>query len=220
MNKRTYYHGQTKSDYERRDQLMSSSTCGDELYDRLVSCGTLSEGTFGWERKCNLPACPYCRAAYARKACKAALADFDGAINEELGMATLVAGATTDVEEIGAMFIKARSDLRNMINRQRAERRRWRNFKLIGWLEVDALAAEDLPNLGSDRSALLHGLGLPHVADGDTIWIPTIHAAVWFRGWIGKKSGMFSRTNGRCRIRHTFNFPDLTSPLSRTSRTS
>ena len=45
-----------------------------------------------------------------QKGRQGAVAAFKGAANDELGMITVVAGATTDVAEIGAFLIKARCD--------------------------------------------------------------------------------------------------------------
>ena len=182
MSSRKYYHGQTVSDYKRRDRLIESIAADGPLCDRLISCGVLSQGSYGWEKKCRLPACPYCRALYARRAGRSAVTAFDGADNSELSMASVLLGSTTDVEKIGDIFLTARSDLRNRVNRQRSMLRRWNRVQLVGWLEVDAVSPLDAPLLPPERREALLALGLPSAGDHDVIWLPSFHAVVWHPG--------------------------------------
>ena len=174
------YHGKTRVDYKRKDTLIKSLTPDSPLAQRLIECGTLSEGTHGWQRICRLPACPRCRTNYAKREAAKVVKGWAGTSNDALGMITIVGGIAATVDEIGDVFLKARRDLRNLVDRQKLVRRRWRGFGLIGWLEVDSLTGEDFPMLGSQRSKLLHEIGIPAGCTDQTIWVPTIHAAVRF----------------------------------------
>jgi len=182
MSSRKYYHGQTATDYKRRDRLIESIAADGNLCDRLISCGVLSQGSYGWEKKCRLPACPYCRALYARRAGRAAVTAFDAADNSELSMASVLLGGTIDVEKIGDIFLTARSDLRNRVNRQRSMLRRWDRVQIVGWLEVDAVSPLDVPLLPPERREALLAMGLPSAEDHDVIWLPSFHAVVWHPG--------------------------------------
>lgn len=182
MSSRKYYHGQTDLDYRRRDRLIETIAGDGSLCDRLISCGVLSQGTYGWEKKCRLPACPYCRALYAARAGRAAATAFEGAANSELSMASVLLGSTVDVEGIGDIFLTARSDLRNRVNRQRSMLRRWSRVQLVGWLEVDAVSPLDVPLLPPERREALTAMGLPCAEDHDVIWLPSFHAVIWHPG--------------------------------------
>lgn len=97
-------------------------------------------------------------------------------------MASVLLGATKDVEQIGDIFLTARSDLRNRVNRQRRESRRWMRVQLVGWLEVDAVSPLDVPLIPPQRREALMALGLPSAEDHEAIWLPSFHAVVWHPG--------------------------------------
>lgn len=158
-------------------QLRSqSSSASMNHYSRLLKC---KGPDWGYRFRCRLQSCPRCRDMYIRSQVKAAQKRFGHLTNDELGMITIVLGATPDVNKIGEMMSKARRDLRNLVNRKRrADPDGWNNFEFLAWLETDCFDASQIGHLGSDKQTqyasfltIFHGMNGP-------IWVPTLHGII------------------------------------------
>lgn len=180
MNKR---HASAPEHIKRYRDLLDrldkkGSTSQLNLHSRLKKC----EGPdWGHRFTCRSPACPRCRDRYIARQRRDAQERFDGATNLDLRMVSIVLGATYDIWEVGRILNKARSDLRNRINKLRRGSSAWNDFEIVGWLEVDAYDPDDVHLLGSDKIIQLKEL----LSYSDStlnmigpVWSPTIHAIV------------------------------------------
>lgn len=116
---------------------------------------------------------------YIRSQVKAAQKRFGHLTNDDLGMITIVLGATPDVKEIGRMMSKARRDLRNLVNRKRrADPEGWNGFELLAWLETDCFDASQLGHLGSDKQTQYASFLTIFDGMSGPIWVPTLHGII------------------------------------------
>lgn len=116
---------------------------------------------------------------YIRSQVKQAQTRFGHLANDKLGMVSIVLGATPNVNEIADIMAKARSDLRNLVNRRRkSDPDGWNDIEFLAWLETDCFDASQFGHLGTDKQRQI--ASFLTVFDGMTgpIWVPTIHGIV------------------------------------------
>ncbi len=163
------------------DELHRSGAYHTPLFRKLARCGQATQ----WQSKafCRSSACPICRGRYIGKMRREAEQQFGGQENHQLGLLTLVLEATSDTCELERAIKKARTDLRNFVDaRRRQEPGLWRGFKLLGWLQVDAVDPEQEHRLGPNRRELL--AQFPHRrpvflgASSPPTWVLHLHAVV------------------------------------------
>jgi len=159
-------------------RLMHALPIDSKFRQKLDLCGTDSLGYF---YTCRQPACFHCRRRYVARQAKAALVRFAGCRKRDLALLTIVFEPAYDVADIGDVVARARPTIRNVFAKHRAKSRHWRRAQLLGWIEVDALCAEDAPGLGDERAALLEDLGVQLRPERPT-YIPTLHAIVAHEG--------------------------------------
>lgn len=145
------------------------------LSAELAACGVDWAGRY----RCRSPACGWCRRTYIRQQQRAALGWADGRSNADLAFVSVVASGTGDLDALGR-HIKAIG--KGMRNRLDAERRgdldRWGSVRVMGWAEIDAIAADHLPLLGSSRRTLLPQIAPLSVGSTDPVWIATAHSLI------------------------------------------
>lgn len=141
----------------------------------LAACGIDWDGRY----RCRCPACGRCRRTYIRSQQRAALAWAEGLDNADLGFVSIVARGT---DELAALSDITAGISRNARNRLDAERRadpeRWGSVRMLGWAEIDAVAGDHLPLLGSSRRTLLPQIAPVSIGSTDPTWIATAHAVV------------------------------------------
>lgn len=141
----------------------------------LAACGV----DWGGRYRCRCPACGRCRRTYIRSQQRAALAWAEGLSNADLGFVSIVAAGTDDLAALGDITAAISRGARNRID---AERRvdpdRWGRVRMLGWAEIDALAGDHLPLLGSGRRTLLPQIAPVSIGSTAPTWIATCHAIV------------------------------------------
>lgn len=159
----------------RAELIEAASPTALALAAELEACGVAWNGRFA----CKSPACGWCRRTYVKKQQRAAVGWAEGRGNGDLAFASIVASGTGDLTELGA-HIKALS--KGVRNRLDAERRvdldRWGSVRVMGWAEIDAIAADHLPLLGSSRRTLLPRIAPLSVGSTDPVWIATAHSLI------------------------------------------
>lgn len=84
-----------------------------------------------------------------------------------------------EVHEIGPLWKKAKSDLRNRLNALRQKDRNWLNLSITGWVECDPITLEDFSILGTHQRLMLSNLNAPCWQDGGfPAWVVHMHAVV------------------------------------------
>ncbi len=161
------------------------------LYD-LDTCRVDWKGRY----PCRSPICSHCRWRYIRAQQIETREFFADSGNSDLGLLTVVLGATDHLDGIEDITGKAYRGTRNRINAGRRGRNSmWWNLAAIkGWYEIDAFGVEHIPSLGSKRRALLGGIAPCSMSQTGPIWVPTFHAIVKFGGLgIGEVREAFER---------------------------
>lgn len=119
-----------------------------ELQDKIMACGTPIRDRN--VHRCRSPACPRCCQLRGNAEARSALRFFADADHANMALVTISPGFITDLTDWGSMNRKFKSDIRNLINRQRREwPRRWGRVSLFGWPEADPVSLADLPILPS-----------------------------------------------------------------------
>lgn len=159
----------------RAELIETASPTALALAAELGACGV----DWGGRYRCRCPACGRCRRAYIRHQQRAALAWADGLGNADLAFASIVASGTDSVDDI-TDHIRATS--RAFRNRLDASRRddpdRFGNARVMGWVEIDAVAGDHLPLLGSSRRALLPQIAPLSIGGTDPVWVVTAHSLI------------------------------------------
>ena len=162
----------------------------DRLLTALAHCGSVNAsallcrlsqcGGEGWNGQftCRTPACARCRGRYIGSQCRAALKRFTALGNDRLAFASIVIGATTHLDDIADLFAKFRKDLRNLVEANRRQRRRWNGLEALLWLETDALCGEDYCHLGTDKQAQLGEMAPMFVQASGPVWVITVHGVI------------------------------------------
>lgn len=161
---------------ERLDRLRDAlrakqNPTDDALLTKLERCGV------DWNERyrCRTPACPRCRRINIGQQQRESVRMLGNLENTDLAFVTVVLGATSNIQGVGAMIAKSRQDT---INRFAAARRyddRWHGTYLRAWHEIDAVGAEHMPLLPPKRKGLVPSFG-PMPADSLTpMWVPTWH---------------------------------------------
>ncbi|ODT60203.1 MAG: hypothetical protein ABS77_09785 [Phenylobacterium sp. SCN 69-14] len=153
----------------------SGSADAAALRSRMTRCGGEE---WNYQFSCRTPACATCRGRYIGRQRRAAIKRFAKHENHDLAFASIVIGATDYVDEIGETFMKFRKDLRNIVDANRRQRRRWNNFEALLWLETDALSGDDFVHLGSDKKAQLGEMAPLFVRDSGPVWVVTAHGVI------------------------------------------
>lgn len=160
------------SDLDRLAQalLYAETAPATDLYARMNRCR--------FPTRCGLAACPPCRRRYIGSQQKAARSKLAGHGNADLGFLSLVVGATTEVLEVEGMFRGAKKVLKNLIEAQRRQRKRWNALQALLWLEVDAVAAEDIDKLPPDKRQQYGEFGINCADPSRPVWIVTVHGII------------------------------------------
>jgi hypothetical protein len=110
-----------RADQERAQKAMVAALrWPSPLQQKLSKCG--EQGHWLWnEWRCHSPACVRCRGRYARKQERQLCATLGDAKNADLSMFTIMFGIAAEPDDIGPVWLKAKSDLRNRINAMRRE---------------------------------------------------------------------------------------------------
>ncbi|WP_374659014.1 hypothetical protein [Phenylobacterium sp.] len=174
----TYFNDTKKRQLEIVERLLRLLPFNSPLRRKIDCCETDS---LGYYYTCRQPACYRCRQRYIRRQSRAAIDRFGRCAKSDLAFFTVVLGGAEHPEEIGDLIARARSTLRNVFTKHRAQRKRWADVELVGWFEIDALGADDAPLLGQERADLISDLGIRLVDDRPT-YIPTIHGIVGLNG--------------------------------------
>lgn len=141
----------------------------------LAACGV----DWGGRYRCRCPACGRCRRTYIRSQQRAAVAWAEGLSNADLGFVSIVAAGTDDLAALGDITSAIARGARNRLDAERrADPDRWGSVRMLGWAEIDALAGDHLPLLGSSRRTLLPQIAPVSIGSTDPTWIATAHAIV------------------------------------------
>lgn len=141
-----------------------------DLYARMNRCRDTS--------RCGVAACPSCRRRYIGVQRRAAQSRFSAHGNADLAFLTLVIDATPDVLEIEGIFRRFKKSLKNLVEVQRRYRRRWKALQILLWLEVDAVAADDIDKLPPDKREQCKGFDLRGASPSRPVWIITVHGII------------------------------------------
>jgi hypothetical protein len=115
------------------------------------------------------------------------------ATNADLSLVTVMFGVANHAEEIGGIWQKAKSDLRNRINATRRENARWNRVSFTCWVEADPIIFDDMAILGSEQRTMLAGLNTPRWRDdGGPAWVVHMHGIAHHRSidWQEVQSGL------------------------------
>lgn len=155
-----------------RDALRDHRNPNDKaLLTKLERCGVDWNGRY----RCRTPACHRCRRINRQQQERESVRLLGGLENADLAFVTVVLGATTDINGIGAIIAKSRQDTINRFAAARRYDERWHGTYLRAWHEIDAVGAEHMPLLPPKRRGLVPSLG-PMPADSLTpMWVPTWH---------------------------------------------
>lgn len=141
----------------------------------LAACGV----DWGGRYRCRCPACGRCRRTYIRSQQRAALAWAEGLSNADLGFVSIVAAGTDDLAALGDITAAISRGARNRIDAERrADPDRWGSVRMLAWAEIDAVAGDHLPLLGSSRRTLLPQIAPVLIGSTAPTWIATCHAVV------------------------------------------
>lgn len=140
----------------------------------MLACGEPTE----WQvaAPCRKVGCAKCREKYALRQIAEVQNRFAAMTNEQMASLTIVFAAKGAVDEIADVYEAGRKKLRNLCDAMRRKSDRWADLEIVGWLEVDAVAPEDLDKLPPERRELLDAIDEAYcVARGMPIWIVTMH---------------------------------------------
>jgi hypothetical protein len=177
------HHGLLKQDrrekFARLKALLSERRTAEAnaLLGEYEACGQKWKGSY----ECGSPGCPNCRRRNANRERLRTERAFTGANNEDLALLTLVHGTTLDVSALGPLRRNFYDVTRKRFGALRSPASSWNGACTNGWWEVDALSAEQVPFLFSDRHRLLHELGA-QFREGEPTWIITSHSIVYLNG--------------------------------------
>lgn len=158
------------AELEGRDDAAARS-----LATKLMTCGAAWNGRY----TCRCPACGPCRSRYIRQQQRVMLSRTAGLGNADLAFATVVASGSHDLDRVGEIVAETTKGIRNRIN---AERRsapdQWGGVAMWGWIEIDAVSADQMPLLGSDRRALLPKIASFAAEKHEAIGLVSAHICV------------------------------------------
>ena len=141
----------------------------------LAACGV----DWGGRYRCRCPACGRCRRTYIRSQQRAALAWAEGLSNADLAFVSIVHGGSNTLDGLAESVPAISRGARNRLDAERrADPERWGGVRMLGWTEIDAVAGDHLPLLGSSRRALLPQIAPVSIGSTDPTWIATAHAIV------------------------------------------
>lgn len=169
-----------RADEERAQKAMVAALrWPSSLRQRLSKCG--EDGHWMWnEWRCHSPACVRCRGRYTRKQERQLSAALGNATNADLSMFTIMFGVANEADDIGPIWLKAKSDLRNRVNAMRRASSRWDRVAMTGWVEADPIVFDDMAVLGTQQRTMLAGLNTPcWRADGGPAWVVHIHGVAY-----------------------------------------
>lgn len=169
-----------RADQERAQKAMAAALrWPSPLRQKLSKCG--EQGHWLWnEWRCHSPACAACRRRYARKQERQLSAALGDVTNADLSMFTIMFAVASDADDIGPIWLKAKSDLRNRVNAMRREIPRWERVAITGWVEADPIIYEDMGRLGTQQREMLAGLNTPRWrSDGGPAWVVHIHGVAY-----------------------------------------
>lgn len=162
------------AELEGRDDATARS-----LATNLMTCGVDWNGRY----TCRCPACGPCRSRYIRAQQRNVLAGLNGLGNSDIAFATVVAGGSPDLDRVGEIIAETAKGTRNRIDAERRETpNQWGGVALCGWIEIDAVSADQMPLLGSDRRALLPEIATIATGHMQPTWVVSYHALVTLGG--------------------------------------
>lgn len=169
-----------RADQERAQKAMVAALrWPSPLRQKLYQCGEYGHWE-GNEWRCHSPVCVRCRGRYTRKQQRQLTAALDHATNAHLSMFTIMFAVASEADDIGPIWLKAKSDLRNRINTMRRASPRWDRVAMTGWVEADPIVYEDLAVLGSEQRTMLASLNTPSWrSDGRPAWVVHIHGVAY-----------------------------------------
>jgi hypothetical protein len=158
-----------------REKLQASRSNSEQAYlADLDDCGVKWSGRY----RCNSVGCPRCTRKIISQQQKKARAFFADAYNPDMAFMTVVGPGTQDLDEADD-FIEAMDKAnRYRVTAGRSSSARWNDFAMFGAFELDAVGAEHVPLLGSERQALLAEVAPVSMRQDGPTWVPTYHALV------------------------------------------
>jgi hypothetical protein len=104
---------------------------------------------------------------------------FSGFENKEMAFVTVVLPAVRDLSDLHESFKKGLCDLRNRVRACRRASSLWNDLAIVGWLEIDAVAVEQVQFLAPERRDLLLSIAPIGCDTLGPIWVPTFHAVAY-----------------------------------------
>lgn len=192
-----------RADQERAQKAMVAALrWPSPLRQRLSKCG--EDGHWMWnEWRCHSPACVRCRGRYTRKQERQLSAALGDATNADLSMFTIMFDVASEADDIGPIWLKAKSDLRNRVNAMRRTNPRWDRVAMTGWVEADPIIYDDMARLGTQQRAMLAGLNTPcWRADGGPAWVVHIHGITYHPkiDWQETQAALSAQWQGERRV--------------------
>ena len=92
-----------------------------------------------------------------------------------MAMITIILAAVSDVNELTDVMRKARTDLRNIVNRQRSASSKWDIVEAMLWLETDAFSPDEFAQLGPDKRRQVSELSGLFTMQDPVVWVPSLH---------------------------------------------
>lgn len=130
----------------------------------------------GWGYQCKTVTCTACRRAHVRKWQRKVHARFAEADNEVCSHVTVHLARVGDLDGVHGVVHSARRACRDLRDRRARQDFRWRSVEMVGLVEVDAMASDDVPLLLPNRAEMLPSLPLVSTI-GSVMWLPHLHAA-------------------------------------------
>lgn len=131
--------------------------------------------------RCRSPACAFCRTGLVRKKQAGASEKIGHAANADCYLVTVLLARSEVLEVMRNVVSNLRRALRNLRNRRARQDPRWGSVEMIGRIEIDAVLAQDLPELPPRRRQAVEALPIAARAvypDLSVVWIPHAHIAV------------------------------------------
>ncbi|MGI3901389.1 MAG: hypothetical protein ACRYGP_22175 [Janthinobacterium lividum] len=150
------------------------------------SCKTRSGIGF---RSCNKAVCYVCSKRWAKNQTRRYVAEFQEheLVHDQFRMITLGIGMYETVEECFSAFAAFRDKVRSSLDRKRTRKKAsskaeaWKQFTIIGSLEIDLFRLDQFDDLGSEKKdsyTIEYGFD-KSTWKSDSIWVVTFHGIVY-----------------------------------------
>lgn len=171
-----------ETECERMERVQAALSERSLVGDRgPIVAELLRQCRVGWDSRfrCRSPACPCCRRRIANRQKREIREMFSGFENHEMAFITIVLPPVRETADLDGVLKKGKSDFRNRIRACRRASSEWNDLAVVGWVEIDAVAVEQMQFIAPERRDLLLELAPFGCDTMGPVWVPTFHAIVY-----------------------------------------